>query len=55
MEVRLIGRNLWDEVKGYEQIRHLGIEKINKNCSSKEKIYIYIFIKTAGKKDRTYQ
>ena len=33
MEVRLIGRNLWDEVKEYEQKRRLGIEKINQNCS----------------------
>jgi hypothetical protein len=37
MEVRLIGKNLWDEVKGYEQKRRLGIEKINKNGSSKKK------------------
>jgi len=41
MEVRLIGRNLWDEVKEYEQKRRLGIEKINRNCRSKKKnIYI---------------
>jgi hypothetical protein len=43
MEARLMGRNLWDEVKGYEQQRRLGVEKINKNCSSKKK-NIYIFI-----------
>ena len=56
MEVRLIGRNLWGEVKEYEQKRRLGIEKINKNCSSKKKEYIYIFIKTGEKKkDRTYR
>lgn len=33
MEARLIGRNLWGEVKEYEQKRRLGIEKINKNCT----------------------
>jgi hypothetical protein len=49
MEVSLIGRNLWDEVKGYEQLRRLGIEKINKNWSLKKKKK-YIFIKTGGKK-----
>jgi hypothetical protein len=54
MEKCLIGRNLWGEVKGYEEKRRLGIEKINKNCSSK-KMKKYIFIKTVEKKDRIYR
>jgi hypothetical protein len=44
MEVRLIGKNLWDEEKAHEQKLGLDIEKINKNCYSKKirkKIYIY--------------
>jgi hypothetical protein len=54
MEVRLIGRNLWDEVKECEQKRRLGIEKINNNFSSKKKKkYIYIFIET-GEKGRRH-